>query len=271
MVWPKRRSSESPVSLVQFFGLLLAYHELMNILFSNALTFLFMNDGIPIVYYGMEQGFSGGSDPANREALWPSNYANTTAVHHITKLNKLRSWMIESDSRPSQSADKTRDDSYMAQANEKLFRVRSQPGQDPSVGSERVFRSDDEDVIRRDGGTETGFINSPALVAGATQQVMAIVRGSVIGVVTNIGSPVRQISTGDWYSDPPFSCQPQNISFPVLTPYERNVATTEYAFSAPIQSCTVSNCCLVFSLAYNMLSVAMVLSLLSTLRVVIQS
>ena len=27
-------------------------------------------EGIPIFYYGTEQGFKGGNDPANREALW---------------------------------------------------------------------------------------------------------------------------------------------------------------------------------------------------------
>lgn len=30
-----------------------------------------MGDWIPIVYYGTEQGFNGGSDPKNRESLWP--------------------------------------------------------------------------------------------------------------------------------------------------------------------------------------------------------
>ena len=30
---------------------------------SNAMVFNFMTDGIPIVYYGQEQLFSGGSDP----------------------------------------------------------------------------------------------------------------------------------------------------------------------------------------------------------------
>jgi glycosidase len=30
---------------------------------SNAMTFTFMSDGIPIVYYGQEQYFSGNADP----------------------------------------------------------------------------------------------------------------------------------------------------------------------------------------------------------------
>lgn len=38
--------------------------------FQNALIFTLLTDGIPIVYYGDEQYFSGGNDPANREPLW---------------------------------------------------------------------------------------------------------------------------------------------------------------------------------------------------------
>ena len=36
----------------------------------NALIFSLFVDGIPIVYYGDEQAFGGGNDPANREQLW---------------------------------------------------------------------------------------------------------------------------------------------------------------------------------------------------------
>ncbi|KAF5324747.1 hypothetical protein D9611_004519 [Ephemerocybe angulata] len=60
----------------------------------NAMTWNFMADGIPIVYYGQEQSFSGSGDPNNREALWPSNYANTTAYQYITLLNKLRNFFV---------------------------------------------------------------------------------------------------------------------------------------------------------------------------------
>ncbi|RPD65845.1 alpha-amylase [Lentinus tigrinus ALCF2SS1-7] len=64
----------------------------------NAMVFSFMADGIPIVYYGQEQGFSGNADPYNREPLWPSNYQNTTSYAMITKLNQLRNFMINSTS-----------------------------------------------------------------------------------------------------------------------------------------------------------------------------
>lgn len=42
-----------------------------------ALTYLLTEDGIPCVYYGTEQDFTGGNDPANRERLWDSNFDTT--------------------------------------------------------------------------------------------------------------------------------------------------------------------------------------------------
>ncbi|KAF2181444.1 carbohydrate-binding module family 20 protein [Zopfia rhizophila CBS 207.26] len=43
-------------------------------LLKNALAFVMLSRGIPIVYYGTEQGYAGGADPANREDLWRSNF-----------------------------------------------------------------------------------------------------------------------------------------------------------------------------------------------------
>jgi len=60
----------------------------------NAMTFSWMTDGIPIVYYGQEQRFTGIHDPGNREALWPSAYEKTSTVDIITKLNKLRDHLV---------------------------------------------------------------------------------------------------------------------------------------------------------------------------------
>lgn len=61
----------------------------------NAQVAQFLLEGIPVVYYGSEQDFSGISDPANREALWPSNYENTTTYQQIARLNKIRTAIIE--------------------------------------------------------------------------------------------------------------------------------------------------------------------------------
>lgn len=39
-----------------------------------ALAFLFTEDGIPCMYYGTEQDFHGGNDPANRERMWETGF-----------------------------------------------------------------------------------------------------------------------------------------------------------------------------------------------------
>lgn len=55
----------------------------------NRRTSLMASDSIPIMYYGQEQGFTGNSDPYNREPLWPSGYANTTTYQLAAKLNQV--------------------------------------------------------------------------------------------------------------------------------------------------------------------------------------
>ncbi|GEM_PF-217098 len=39
----------------------------------NALAFLILQRGIPCIYYGTEQGFTGGNDPGNREDMWDTS------------------------------------------------------------------------------------------------------------------------------------------------------------------------------------------------------
>jgi alpha-amylase len=57
----------------------------------NALLYLYMEEGIPCVYYGTEQDFEGGNDPGNREDMWPSQY-NTEAPTYkwLSLLGKAR-------------------------------------------------------------------------------------------------------------------------------------------------------------------------------------
>ncbi|KAI0721441.1 glycoside hydrolase superfamily [Fomitopsis betulina] len=60
-------------------------------LIMNAMTWVFVQDGIPIIYYGQEQGYAGGNDPNNREALWLSGYEeNKPLVIHVRSLNAAR-------------------------------------------------------------------------------------------------------------------------------------------------------------------------------------
>jgi glycosidase len=48
-------------------------------------------EGIPCLYYGTEQEFSGGNDPSNREVLWNTGFsrANDT-FQHFSKLARIR-------------------------------------------------------------------------------------------------------------------------------------------------------------------------------------
>lgn len=71
--------------------------------FKTAVALTLLWPGIPIVYYGGEQGYAGGNDPYNREILWPnlkntsSNYYNfvKTAVYYRKKLNVSANNFVE--------------------------------------------------------------------------------------------------------------------------------------------------------------------------------
>ncbi|KAL8829795.1 MAG: hypothetical protein Q9170_006020 [Blastenia crenularia] len=57
----------------------------------NVIAFTLLAGGIPIIYQGQEQGFSGGNDPANREALWTSSFSTQTALYQfIASINQVR-------------------------------------------------------------------------------------------------------------------------------------------------------------------------------------
>ncbi|KAF8841394.1 glycoside hydrolase family 13 protein [Paxillus ammoniavirescens] len=65
---------------------------------ANAMIWPFIHDGIPILYYGQEQGLSGGESPDNQEALWGTRY-DTEHPHYITvtSLNQARKAAITSE------------------------------------------------------------------------------------------------------------------------------------------------------------------------------
>lgn len=68
-------------------------------LIKNAMAYPLLLDGIPIIYYGQEQGFAGENDPYNRAALWPSGYNNESEYYRLfSVLNYARSLAISLDS-----------------------------------------------------------------------------------------------------------------------------------------------------------------------------
>ncbi|TFK38764.1 glycoside hydrolase family 13 protein [Crucibulum laeve] len=68
-------------------------------LVKNAMAWPFVHDGIPIMYYGQEQGLTGKGDPDNREALWPSGYdTSKPLVAHVKSLNGARKAAVAANS-----------------------------------------------------------------------------------------------------------------------------------------------------------------------------
>lgn len=59
-------------------------------LFKSATAFSLTARGIPIFYYGGEQGYNGGADPENREPLWRSLNRNHELFKFVQTINKAR-------------------------------------------------------------------------------------------------------------------------------------------------------------------------------------
>lgn len=70
---------------MDYMGLFISNHDNERFLHTNynidrfkgAIAFTMMFRGIPIFYYGDEQGFKGANDPGCREALWPHMDTNS--------------------------------------------------------------------------------------------------------------------------------------------------------------------------------------------------
>ena len=54
------------------------------------IIFILISQGVPIVYYGTEQAFSGSNDPNNRESLWPHYDTSTDLYKFISTLATFR-------------------------------------------------------------------------------------------------------------------------------------------------------------------------------------
>lgn len=74
-------------------------HDLPRFLFESSdvralrasLAYLLTEDGIPCIYYGTEQDFRGGNDPANREVLWETGLpTDGETFRWIARLNRIR-------------------------------------------------------------------------------------------------------------------------------------------------------------------------------------
>ncbi|KAG9310398.1 glycoside hydrolase superfamily [Chiua virens] len=65
---------------------------------ANAIVWPFVHDGIPTLYYGQEQGLSGGQTPSNHEAMWHTRYDPEHPLYMmVTALNQARKAAITSE------------------------------------------------------------------------------------------------------------------------------------------------------------------------------
>lgn len=75
------------------------------------MTFALFTQGIPIIYYGSEQGFAGGADPNNRETLWTSMNTDHELYKWMTKaVNARKSNKVWNE----QYVERWADDSFFA-------------------------------------------------------------------------------------------------------------------------------------------------------------
>ena len=69
------------------------------VLAKNIIAFTMLMDGIPIIYQGQEQHFSGGADPYDREALWLSGYnTNAQLYKFVQSMNAVRQMALAKSS-----------------------------------------------------------------------------------------------------------------------------------------------------------------------------
>jgi alpha-amylase len=64
----------------------------------NMIAFTILADGVPIIYEGQEQHYSGNGDPYNREAVWLSGYSTSAPLYgFIAAVNQIRNVAISRD------------------------------------------------------------------------------------------------------------------------------------------------------------------------------
>jgi alpha-amylase len=88
-------------------------------LYKAGLVFTIMSTGIPIVYYGTEQGFSGAIDPNNREPLWPTGFSTNAPLYQFIK--QVVGWRKQYQVWLNDQVERFVDDNFYAFTRGQLF------------------------------------------------------------------------------------------------------------------------------------------------------
>ncbi|MFO0760179.1 MAG: alpha-amylase family glycosyl hydrolase [Byssovorax sp.] len=118
----------------------------------NAQLLVMTEDGIPCVYYGTEQGFAGGNDPANREDLWPTNFDQSNShfvyTQKLIALRKKYSALRKGDQKVVWATSHTGDEGDAG-----IFAYERGGGDAPNAYALVVFNtSPNHDSATKDGG-----------------------------------------------------------------------------------------------------------------------
>lgn len=125
----------------------------------NAIAYTMLADGIPIIYAGQEQHYSGGTVPKNREAIWTSGYDTTAELYkHIASLNELRSWAV------NQSSTWVTYQADVAYSDDSTIAVRKGPAGAQTVGVYTNAGASGGDTTVSIPSSGTGFTATQALV-----------------------------------------------------------------------------------------------------------
>jgi alpha-amylase len=76
----------------------------------NIIAYTILGDGIPIIYNGQEQHYSGAFNPVNREAVWLSSYNENAPLYKVIQsLNQIRSHAAGNGSQFTESSEPSQD------------------------------------------------------------------------------------------------------------------------------------------------------------------
>lgn len=153
------------------------------ILARNAIAFTMLSDGLPVIYQGQENHFSGANDPEDREAVWTKGYATSgesaPLYEHITLLNKIRTHAISADSSSISSISTSiyNDDKTIATKKSGLVGVFSNVGQDGSGGEVEI-----EDTGYAEGDEVIDLVGCTTLNAGTAGSLSLDMSGGDVKV-----------------------------------------------------------------------------------------
>jgi glycosidase len=144
-------------------------------LLHNALLFIYTAPGIPCLYYGTEQEFRGGNDPANREDLWDSGYdTQNPTFTWISRLAQIR-----------------RDYASLRRGDVNVTWATSRTGDEEDAG---IF------AFERNGGTNKNGYSLVVINSNRTHASHTAFEGSAMPVIAPPGTVLEDLLSGETWT-----------------------------------------------------------------------